>query len=228
MAGILRALLHDRLIDHLTPLDELQFADTASRLPDNATAGYGFGITRILIAAHGDGFCGRIIASLGAAYEEAPPPTTPFAAWWSQDEAVYPTNLSFLTREYVVYEMANTDAIHIDTELDVDYEALTRDNHGFTLNGMPETVTGDLASAAIRQIVWETQYTLNHALPEVCGADFPGSRPEPLGGILFRVAAIDDGSSIDTVPANQIQFDEQLIRRIRQASNSTVRADDKQ
>jgi hypothetical protein len=71
--------------------------------------------------------------------------------------------------------MANTDGVHIDTELDEDYDALIRDNHGFTVNGI--TVTGNVASAAVRQIAWETQHALHRALPDLCGPDFP-STPE--------------------------------------------------
>lgn len=186
MAAILRVLLHDRLIDRVTPLDQLDFADTADRLPAGAIAGYGYGITRIRIYA-GQQSGGRIVAPLGGAYRETEPPTASFADWWSKDAVIYATNRPFRTREYVVYEMANTDAIHVDPDLDADYDALTRDTHGFQFNGVP--IGGNLASAAVRQIVWETQYTLSRVLPALCGSDFPDSPDELNGDELWRVAA---------------------------------------
>jgi hypothetical protein len=200
MAGLLRGLLQDRLIDHVTSLDQLQFADTADRLPDGAITGYGYGITRVLLVDLGEEhegehrIIGRIVAPLGGAYKEEPVPTAPFSTWWTEDQVVYPTSLEFLTRKYVVYEMANTDALHIDTEMDADYDALTRDTHGLEVNGSP--ITGDLASAAVRQITWETQYTMHHAMPDICGPDFPSTSAASLGGTLVRVAAYDDGSGV--------------------------------
>ncbi|WP_134047890.1 hypothetical protein [Mycobacteroides franklinii] len=196
MAAILRVLLTDRLIDRVTPLDQLDFADTADRLPAGAVAGYGYGITRIKIYA-GQQSGGRIVAPLGGAYREREPPTVPFTDWWSKDSVIYATNRPFRTREYVVYEMANTDAIHVDPDLDADYDALTRDTHGFQFNGIP--IGGNLASAAVRQIVWEAQHTLHRVLPDLCGSDFPDSPDELTGDELWRVAAMpkEEDSSND-------------------------------
>ncbi len=84
--------------------------------------------------------------------------------------------------------MANTDAIHVDPELDEDYDALTRDNHGFTINGIE--VTGNLASAAVRQIAWETQHTLHRVVPDLCPSGFPDVSEELDGHTLLRVAAM--------------------------------------
>lgn len=184
MATHLRSLLTERLIDRVTPLDQLCFADTVDRLPDGLVGGYGFGLTRIRAnAGWEDGSVGggQIVAPLGGAFKKHPPPTAPFPDWWSQ-AVIYPTNRPFLTREYVVYEMANTDAVHVDSELDEDYEALARDNHGFKIND--GEVTGNLASATIRQIAWETQHTLHRAFPELCGSEFP-SEPAFLPGHAF-------------------------------------------
>ncbi|ORX18480.1 hypothetical protein AWC31_14350 [Mycolicibacterium wolinskyi] len=185
MAAILRVLLADRLIDRVTPLDQLAFTDTCDRLPADAVAGYGYGITRIKIFAGLQS--GAIVAPLDGGYRDKQPPLAPFSEWWSKDAAIFPTNRQFRTREFVVYEMANTDGIHVDPDLDADYDALTRDNHGFQINGV--TVTGNLASASVRQIVWETQHTLHRALPSLCGPDFPGSTDDLNGDQLFRVAA---------------------------------------
>lgn len=186
LAALLRGLLTDRQIDHVTPLDSLMFTDSADRLPDGAHHGYGYGLTRIQ-AYDGMMTGGRIIAPLGGAYRHQSPPTTPFAKWWSEDLVLFPTGREFRTREYVVYEMANTDAIHVDPELDEDYDALTRDNHGFKINDIE--VTGNLASAAVRQIVWETQHTLHRAVPDLCPSGFPDVSDELDGHTLLRVAA---------------------------------------
>jgi hypothetical protein len=183
LAGIMRTLLTDRLIDHVTSLNQLHFSDSAYLLPATAVGGYGYGLTRILAYQSG----GRIVAPLGGAYRENPPSTVLFEDWWKNDNVVYPTNRQPLTREYVVYEMANTDAIHIDPELDEDYDALTRDNHGVTVNGI--TITGNLASASVRQIAWETQHTLHRVLPNLCGSDFP-STPEE--GTYYWIEATKD------------------------------------
>jgi hypothetical protein len=48
LAAILRVLLTDRLIDHVAPLDQLHFSDTAYRLPASSVGGLGYGITRNL------------------------------------------------------------------------------------------------------------------------------------------------------------------------------------
>jgi hypothetical protein len=187
LAAILRVLLTDRLVEKVTPLDQMGFSDSADRLEEGVAAGYGYGLTRILAYA-GEQAGGRVVAPLGGAYCENPPPTVPFQDWWSIDKVVYPTNRPSLTREYVVYEMANTDGIHVDTQLDVDYDALTRDNHGFMIDGV--AVTGNIASASVRQIAWETQHTLHRVLPDLCGPDFP-SAPEFITGqhVYWRIAA---------------------------------------
>ncbi|GAT01308.1 hypothetical protein [Mycolicibacterium fortuitum] len=186
MAAILRVFLTDRLIDRVTPLDQLAFTDTCDRLPASAIGGYGYGITRFKVSAGLQS--GSIVAPLGNAYREKQPPVAPFDEWWSKDHVIFPTNRQFRTREFVVYEMANTDGIHVDADLDADYDALTRDNHGFQLDGV--MVGGNLASAAVRQIAWETQHTLHRALPALCGPDFPSSMHCSEGDQLFRVAAM--------------------------------------
>jgi hypothetical protein len=68
MAIHLRSLLTERLIDKVTPLDQLCFTDTADRLPEGPVAGYGFGLTRIRAdAGWEDGSVGggQIVAPLG-------------------------------------------------------------------------------------------------------------------------------------------------------------------
>jgi hypothetical protein len=201
MAIHLRSLLTERLIDKVTPLDQLCFTDTADRLPEGPVAGYGFGLTRIRAdAGWEDGSVGggQVVAPLGGAFEEHPPPTVPFPDWWSQ-AVIYPTNRPFLTREYVVYEMANTDAVHVDPVLDEDYEALTRDNHGFKINDLE--VTGNLAHATIRQITWETQHTLHRSFPALCQSGFP-SKPAFLPGHChLRVLAQGQAASAEASAA---------------------------
>jgi hypothetical protein len=189
LAMILRVLLSDRLIDKVTPLDQLRFSDTAQHPEDPSTIrAYGYGITRILIYAD-EQSGGRIVAPLGDGYPDEGP-TVLFDDWWSRDRVVYPTAGPFVTREYVVYEMANTDGVHIDPLVDVDYDALTRDSHGFAFNGV--TVAGNVASAAVRQIAWETQQTLHRVLPEVCGPDFPTKSPCGPENSYWRVAALPE------------------------------------
>ncbi|UGT98462.1 hypothetical protein KN246_10300 [Mycobacterium intracellulare] len=194
IAGILRGLLADRLIDKVTPLEQLRFSDTAERPEDGVHGPYGYGLTRIMVYV-GWQRGGRIVAPLGGAYKGGPPPSVPFNDWWSRDKVIYPTNRQPLTREYVVYEMANTDGIHIDDELDEHYEALTRDNHGFKINGKP--VTGNLASATVRQIAWETQHTLHRALPHLCGSRFPGKPESSAGHTYLRVHANEKKAETD-------------------------------
>ena len=194
LASILRTMLTDRLVDQVTPLDAIEFSDTAQHFEDGAVRGYGFGITRIMIYAD-EQSGGRIVAPLGGAFPDSEPPTVPFADWWSRDHVIYPTKGQFLTRQYVVYEMANTDAVHVDGFLDEDYDALTRDNHGFQYNGKP--ITGNVATAAIRQIAWETQHTLHRVLPDLCGADFPSTSPTGPGDTYWRVAAYSKADATD-------------------------------
>jgi hypothetical protein len=188
IAGILRLLLVDGLINRVTSLKKLRFTDTAYHPTDEgALGGFGCGITRI--QAYGEGKPGgKITAPLG----ETDPdkyPTVVFRDWWSRDLVVYPTHGPLLTRQYVVREMANTDGIHIDSRLDGDYDALTRDNHGFRIDG--SSVTGNVASAAIRQIAWETQHTLHRALPDLCGSDFPGRDPTAPPVTYYRVVPVN-------------------------------------
>jgi hypothetical protein len=178
------AVSADKTISCVPPNRGTSSTKAADRLPDDAVAGYGYGITRILLYA-GMESGGRIVAPLGGPYRDQPPPTMPFQGWWSRDAVIYPTNRPFRTRQYVVYEMANTDGIHVDPNLDADYDALTRDTHGFVVNGIP--VGGNLASAAVRQVVWETQHTLHRVLPDLCGSDFPDTSAELSGGDLWRV-----------------------------------------
>lgn len=189
IAAYLRLLLQDRLIDKVTPLGAIEFADTAQHLEEeDAERGYGFGVTRIMVYEDGrDG--GRIVAPLGGAFPEgAEPPRLPFARWWSSDFAVYPTKGPFLTRQYVVYEMANTDGIHVDDLLDEDYDALIQDTHGFQYNG--HSITGNVATAAVRQIAWETQHTLHRVLPDLCGPDFPSASPTEGIHTYWRITAV--------------------------------------
>lgn len=188
IAGILRLMLQDGLVSKVTPVDAIEFADTAQHLEEaNAERGYGFGVTRIMVYAD-EHSGGRIVAPLGGAFPEGDPPTLPYERWWSTDIAVYPTKGPFLTRQYVVYEMANTDGIHVDDLLDENYDALTQDNHGFQYNGHP--ITGNLATAAVRQIAWETQHTLHRVLPELCGPDFPSESPTEGIHTYWRVTAV--------------------------------------
>jgi hypothetical protein len=189
LAGILRLLLSDGFINRVISMKKLRFTDTAHHPQEQgAIGGHGFGITRILAAndwLNGEPRGGRIVAPLGETDPETYS-TVVFRDWWSRDFAIYPTNRPALTRKYVVHEMANTDGIHIDSRLDGDYEALTRDNHGFQVNGA--LVTGNLASAAVRQIAWETQHTLHRARPDLFGSEFPSRDPNVSPGTYLRVA----------------------------------------
>jgi hypothetical protein len=95
--------------------------------------------------------------------------------------------------------MANTDAVHVDPVLDEDYEALTRDNHGFKINDLE--VTGNLAHATIRQITWETQHTLHRSFPALCQSGFP-SKPAFLPGHCYlRVLAQGQAASAEASAA---------------------------
>jgi hypothetical protein len=188
LAGMLRLLIADELINRVISMKKLRFTDSAQHPEDDgALGGFGCGITRIF--AYGEGRPGgRIGAPLGDADSDEYP-TVVFRDWWLRDRVVYPTHGPLLTRQYVVREMANTDGIHIGSKLDGDYDALTRDNHGFRIDGA--SVTGSVANAAVRQIAWETQHTLHRVLPDLFGADFPSRDPTAPPQTWYRVVPIN-------------------------------------
>lgn len=80
--------------------------------------------------------------------------------WWDRDLAVR-HGTSGWTRRFLVYEMANTDAVHVDS----------RDDDNVTLSGPLETVVlsgldgerpaDGFAAASLRQIAWEVEKTLD-------------------------------------------------------------------
>ncbi len=187
LASILRLLLADRFIDRVTSMRAMRFTGTATHPTDeNAIGGYGFGITALRLYLNEDGrSSGRIVAPLGSEVADGVNPlrTSNFHEWWERDLAIYPTAGPRLTRKFVVTEMANTDGIHIDPTLDGRYDSLTRDDHGFMVDGLP--VSGNVAHAAVRQIAWETQHSLQEALPSLVGTDLPMSAPKAPGATQF-------------------------------------------
>ncbi|MDJ0426010.1 hypothetical protein QNA19_08780 [Rhodococcus fascians] len=190
LASILRLLLSegDRLINRVTSIRKMRFTDTAIHPTDDyAIGGLGYGLTSILATAVGPGHLrgGRIVAPLGREIVGS----VVFRDWWSRDLVVYPTSGPAMTRQFVVEEMANTDGIHVDSRLNGRYEALTRDNHGFTMDGAE--VTGNVAHAAVRQIAWETQHSLQIALPDLVGTDLPMKREDDHpDSLYFRITPI--------------------------------------
>ena len=99
LAALLRGLLTDRQIDHVTPLDSLMFTDSADRLPDAAHHGYGYGLTRIQ-AYDGMMTGGRIIAPLGGAYRHQSPPLHPLPSGGRR--------ILFYSQQVASFERANT------------------------------------------------------------------------------------------------------------------------
>lgn len=176
MAGALRLMLNDGLIDRVVRIKQtanvrrgIEFCDTATpafELPPGAQgAMVGVGGLTIMMLGPPGAQSGLIPLC------QAPSPGpmeirwSAFEPWWKKATPVRKNDLA-VTREFVVCEAANTDGIHIDELLDADYHELTTAIQGLTIQpsgGSPNPVDG-IAAASIRQIAWEVEHTLVVAL----------------------------------------------------------------
>lgn len=156
MVTALRVLLIDRLLDKVVRMDHMRFFDTS--LPAIPGASFASGLT---VAAVG-GTRGSGIRPLCQTEASGPlHPTRRFAEWWDRDTVVRHGSSQW-TRKFLVYEMANTDSMHIDSELDADYNVLSGPvpNLTFGTADGSQVPADGTAEASVRQIAWEVAHTL--------------------------------------------------------------------
>ncbi|ANA85428.1 hypothetical protein BOWSER_33 [Gordonia phage Bowser] len=155
MVTALRVLLVDRLLDKVIKLKSARMVDSAIYPPPGSGPNFsGGGLTVISISEDSAGV--TPICNTGPVIVEGGYPTSNFHDWWERDLAVR-HGTSAWTRKFLVYEMANTDAIHYDDELDQDYRTVAGPVPGWkfqTASGEPLPSDG-VAEASLRQIAWE-------------------------------------------------------------------------
>lgn len=154
----LRVLLLDGLVDRVQALKRMLFVDTAQHPPPGAhMIGGGLTVSRI-----GDNESKIIaICEIPGIDEHVENPVLPFPRWWDKDEAVRHGSDAY-TRRFLVYEAANTDGVHVDPELDADYDRIMGAVPNMTFGnaaGEQWPVTG-VAAASLRQIAWEVDRSL--------------------------------------------------------------------
>lgn len=148
------------LLNRVTRLKDLRMTDSAWIPPTTPnTAYFGGGLTVFALSANQPTVVPRCQAER-TMNPQPEHPTTRFSDWWDRDLAVRHGDSGW-TRKFLVYEMANTDAIHVDA----------RDNDYVTLSGPLDTVVfsgingerpaDGFGPASLRQIAWEVQTTLD-------------------------------------------------------------------
>jgi hypothetical protein len=162
----LRLLLQDRLLHRVMNLDRLRLIDSASYwgLETSSHLGLGSGLT-LMRAAAGQPGSGRVVPALDAHAANANPDVV-FRDWWSRDQVVSGWGQDF-TREYVVLEMANTEAAHVDAQLDVDYLRLHSQSSTIQFDGVP--TKSSVAACSVRQVAWELEKTIERDRPDLLG-----------------------------------------------------------
>lgn len=165
----LRVLLVDGLVDKVQALKRLLFVDTAFYPPAGGGEFIGGGLTVSMLGS--DESKVAALCEVGDT-DQIEYPVRLFPRWWDKDEAVRHGSDAF-TRRFLVYEAANTDGVHIDPELDADYDRIMGavPNMSFgTPAGEQLPVTG-VAAASLRQIAWEVDRSLtaNLALHDIAG-----------------------------------------------------------
>lgn len=166
MAGLLRVLLVDRLIDRAVSLKRMLFFDSELRHPgdrgDNVVGRIGVG--GLTVIEMGSEFT-RIVPRCLVPNDDPEPTFMRFQTWWHTARPIKWSRYSY-SREFVVYETANTDAVHVSDTLDADYARLSGPLPGvtFTAADGTELDTRGVVAAAIRQIAWEVDRSLTVAL----------------------------------------------------------------
>jgi hypothetical protein len=147
------------LLDRVRAVKRMLFVDSVPRiggapLPNDVVGG---GLTMLAI-----GTGPRSVQPIcWLPTDNVPISYAPFARWWEKDLAVKHGGAGY-TRSFLVYEMANTDAVHTDEHLDASYESLKGAISGITVTfgGGPQVPVGGVAEASMRQIAWEVAHTL--------------------------------------------------------------------
>lgn len=163
MVSALRTILVDGLLDQVVSVKRrMLFADTAiseNPAPEGARR-------------YGSGGLARIVMSKDetAVLPLCHSPDRPIRwvrhrDWWSTGQPVKKDGLS-VSREFLIYELANTDGLHLDSHLDAEFVALNQPFSNMTLrhpDGSESTLDGAVA-ASVRQIAWETDHSITVAL----------------------------------------------------------------
>jgi hypothetical protein len=110
-------------------------------------------------------------------HKSNPPPR--FAHWWRLTQPVTSGGRGRYSREFLVREMANTQAAHVDQVLECDYESLTRDHLGVRSFASDEDqvgtpARGNVVHESLRQIAWELLDTFDRQPQAVWGAGSVG------------------------------------------------------
>ncbi|MDQ6522018.1 hypothetical protein RB608_00320 [Nocardioides sp. LHD-245] len=163
MAVLLRSLLHygssPPLLHHLGMLKKLEFMDTGPEQEEVGRIVAGGLVLWETTGASDGTSTGRVRAKL----DLTSPRRRAYTPWWKSDLVVLDSLGRWHTRRFLVTEMANTDGAHFDPFVREDYYHLTSDNGGWStigLDGEAAALSGDLASASIRQIAWEVLQTV--------------------------------------------------------------------
>lgn len=166
MALCLRALLGDgdRLLDRVASISRsVMFADSELRFPESDPSS-----ARVVTRA---GAGGLAVIQLDSAGGRVTPVCSivgieslrwvRFREWWTTQTPVRKDSLR-CTREFLVHEVANTDAVHVDSVLDSEYYEIKSAFRGVTVGGASgQGPLAGVVEASIRQISWEMEQTLN-------------------------------------------------------------------
>ena len=207
IAVTLRTLLHDTrksvsLLMQMSIKDSLQFVDTglyrdqldrslrdwvAREQPGNIISGFTPGEAGLVVAGLNTAGLPAWVAPLATPHLPPKHPAAatvgikkPFKPWWTSP-LVETSALRYFSRKNLVLIMANQDGgAHIDPKLDKDYEALTVDFLGHsmeigsnltdkTMGGDIPPMRGNVAAASVRQIAFEVLSTIrpdgDHSAP---------------------------------------------------------------
>jgi hypothetical protein len=156
------------LLGRLGIVHRLRFTD--SRVPIPRSPGT-LDLGLLVIELSGDGASPRLRAPLGASGTPANP--VKFTQWWRSAKPIA-GSADHYSREFLVREMASTEAVHIDNVLDAEYRALTSEKYfpRVQVNSAagPTPIVGDVATQTLRQIAWELLDTIDRQPLAVWGA----------------------------------------------------------
>jgi hypothetical protein len=166
----LRVLLHAGLLDRVLKLKRLHLRDTATRVP-GPPYGLGYGLTRFTVLTGPSGSSVPERAKIRPALDDTEAVSNPdviFRDWWNRDLSVLTFERGH-TRSYVVLEMANTDAAHVDHNQDEEYLKLFSPDATLKIDG--NNTEGSVATASVRQVAWEVEQTLLVQYPDLVRPD---------------------------------------------------------
>jgi hypothetical protein len=160
MATCLRTLLgpNDFLLNRVLPVKRgVLFLDGSLPPPGPSTTFWGVGgLALVLFEAES-----AAVRPAFACAGHDPQRFVRFHEWWEKDKPAMHDQLS-VSRQFLVLETANTDAIHVDVVLDAEYDKISRALPNWKLKDKDGTERGTegFVAACIRQIAWELERTL--------------------------------------------------------------------